>query len=92
MKRSGYFYTFLLLATVALMVYGFLIYFWIMAGLMVFSSVFSFVVFLIQTRVKAPVANAKNSEKPIDFYKAGTRTTYYQSDYQFEQLKQVNAE
>jgi preprotein translocase subunit SecY len=88
MKRSDYFYTFLLLGTIALIVYGFLNFFWTMVGLIALSSVFSFVVFLVQTRVKLPVANENFGEQPIDFYKTDTRTTYYMP----EQRKQANAE
>ena len=61
-----------------------------MAGLIAFSSTFSFVIFLIQTRIKVPIADAKTLEEPIDFYKAGTRTTYYQMRYNPEELKQAS--
>jgi preprotein translocase subunit SecY len=88
MKRSDYFYTFLLLGTIALIVYGFLNFFWIMAGLIVLSSVFSFVVFLVQTRVKLPVENENHAEQPIDFYRTDIKTTYYVQ----EQRKLVNAD
>lgn len=87
MKRSDYFYSILLLAFLALGVYAFTYYFWIMAGLIAFSSVFSFVVFLIQTRVKLPEANENQVDNPIDFYTASDRTSYYVTD----DRKQVNA-
>lgn len=91
MKRSDYFYSVLLLGIVALIIYGFLNYFLIMAGLIAFSSTFSFVVFLIQTRIKTPIEDVKTGEQPIDFYKSGTRTTYYQTGYNVDGLKQVNS-
>lgn len=91
MKRSDYFYSVLLLGNLALIVYGLLNYFWVMAGLLVFSSTFSFVMFLIRTNVKSIAAQTKQEEEPIDFYKTGTRTTYYQGTYNAEELKQVNA-
>ena len=87
MKISDYFYSILLLAFLALTVYGFTLYFWTMAGLIAFSSVFSFVVFLIQTRVKLPEANENRTDNSIDFYKNDNRTTYYLTD----ERKQVNA-
>ncbi len=59
-----------------------------MVGLMFFSSAFSFVVFLVQTRVNTRAADGNFVDEPIDFYKADTRTTYYIS----EQRKQVNGE
>lgn len=91
MKKSDYFYSVLLLGILALIIYGFQNYFWIMAALIAFSSVFSFVVFLVQTKIKLPAANQNAASEPIDFYKAGTRTTYYQTDY-IDQLKQANAD
>ncbi|MGI4021513.1 MAG: hypothetical protein ACRYFA_08415 [Janthinobacterium lividum] len=88
MKKSNYFYTFLLLGILAVIIYGFLNYFFVMVGLIAFSSVFSFVVFLVQTRVDVSAINENSEEKPIDFYKVNTRTTYYVS----EQRKQANAD
>ena len=61
-----------------------------MAGLIAFSSTFSFIVFFIQTRIKVPVADAKTLEEPIEFYKPDSQTTYYQMRYQPEELKQAN--
>ncbi|MVN21060.1 hypothetical protein [Mucilaginibacter arboris] len=96
MKRSNYFYASLLLGMLALIVYGFINYFWMMAGLIAFSSVFSFVVFLVQTHIKSPAANAEHQEEPIDFYKTGTRTTYYNTStdttYATGARKAVNAD
>lgn len=88
MKRSDYFYTFLLLGILAAIVYGFINYFFVMIGLIAFSSVFSFVVFLVQTRVDLSAIDENAEEKPIDFYKVNTRTTYYVTDHR----KQANAE
>lgn len=87
MKRSYYFYSIVLLGMLALIVYGFLNYFWMMAALIAFSTVFNFVFFLVQTKVKQSAANENYADKPIDFYKTGTRTTYYYT----EQLKQANS-
>ena len=88
MKRSDYFYTFLLLGMLALIIYGFQNYFWIMFSLIAFSSVFNFVMFIIQTRLKLPIAGENYADEPIDFYKADTRTTYYID----EKRKKVNGE
>lgn len=59
-----------------------------MVSLIAFSSVFSFTVFLIQTKIKTPKAENNSAEEPIDFYKGDIRTTYYLTDLR----KQVNAE
>jgi hypothetical protein len=77
MKRIDYFYASIILGILALIVYGFLNYFGMMVGLIAFSSVFNFVVFLIKTKSTVPVAKETVAEKPIDFYTVGTRTTYY---------------
>lgn len=61
-----------------------------MAGLIAFSSTFSFVVFLIQTHVKLPVADVKTTETPIEFYKPESTLTYYQMRSNSEELKQAN--
>ncbi|RYY06522.1 MAG: hypothetical protein EOP43_06100 [Sphingobacteriaceae bacterium] len=90
MKKSDYFYSVFFLGIAALIIYGFINFFWMMAGLIALSSTFSFVIFLIQTRIKVPVADAKTTEEPVEFYKAGTRTTYYQMRYNPEELKQAN--
>ncbi len=62
-----------------------------MIGLIAFSSVFNFVLFLIKTRVKTPVANKNYADNPVDFYKTSNRTTYYQTEQNLEPLKQANA-
>ncbi|RYE36217.1 MAG: hypothetical protein EOP42_04175 [Sphingobacteriaceae bacterium] len=90
MKKSDYFYSVLFLGIAALMIYGFINFFWMMAGLIAFSSTFSFVVFLIQTNIKTPVADSKTLEEPVDFYQAGPQTTYYQMRYNPEELKQAS--
>lgn len=95
MKKSDYFYASLILGMLALVVYGFLNYFGIMVGLLAFSSVFNFVVFLIKTKVTVPVATKTVADKPIDFYTIGTRSTYYKTDdnsYKVESRKVVNAD
>lgn len=81
MKRSNYFYAFLLLGIFALIIYGFLIQFWLMVGLIAFSCVFNFVIFLVKTKVDLPAATGKSAEEPVDFYNTGTRSTYYKTDY-----------
>lgn len=88
MKRLAYFYRILLLGIFALIVYDFLNYLWVMISLIAFSSVFSFVVFLIQTKTKPSIENKNHQEEPIDFYKTNSRTSYYIT----EQRKQVNAD
>lgn len=90
MKKSDYFYSVFFIGVFSLIIYGFINYFWMMAGLIVFSSTFSFLVFLIQTRIKTPVADAKSLEEPIEFYTAGSQTTYYQMRYNPEELKQAS--
>lgn len=90
MKRSDYFYSIMALAILALIGYGFINYFWIMAGLIAFSSTFSFVVFLIQTHIKTPVADTKTLQEPIEFYRAEPTLTYYQMGQNHQELKQAN--
>ncbi|RYE36776.1 MAG: hypothetical protein EOP42_02065 [Sphingobacteriaceae bacterium] len=90
MKKSDYFYSVFFVGIFALIVYGFINYFWMMAGLIALSSTFSFVVFLIQTHIKVPVADAKTLEEPIEFSKPESQITYYQMRYQHEGLKQAN--
>lgn len=90
MKRRNYFYTVLLLGILALVIYGLINYFLIMIGLIAFSSVFNFVLFLIQTRVKPPVANKNYTDNPVDFYTTSKRTTYYQKEQNLEPLKHAN--
>lgn len=90
MKRSDYFYSVLFLGILALIGYGFTIYFWIMAALIALSSTFSFVVFLVQTHLKTPVADAKTLQEPIDFYEAEPTLTYYQMRHNQQELKQAN--
>lgn len=90
MKKSDYFYSILFLGIAALIIYGFINFFWMMAGIIAFSSTLSFVIFLVQTYIKVPVADTKTLEEPIDFFKAGTQTTYYDMRHKFEELKQAN--
>ena len=101
MKRSKYFYVSAILVIAAVYVYAFLTYFWIMTAFILTSSLFSFVMFLVKTRITNPIANALYEEEPIDFYKTETRTSYYvnteksyqNTDMPFfnDQPKQANA-
>lgn len=101
MKRFSYFYLFAILVVAATYAYLLLTYFWIMTAFIVASSLFSFMVFLVKTRVTNTVTDELHQEQPIDFYKTETRTSYYlntentyqDADLSFfnEQPKQANA-
>ncbi len=90
MKKSDYFYSVFFVGIFALIIYGFINYFWMMAGLIALSSTFSFVVFLIQTRIKVPVADAKTLDEPVEFSNPENKITYYQMRYQHEELKRAS--
>ena len=101
MKRFSYFYLIAILVIAATYAYLLLTYFWIMTAFIVASSLFSFMVFLVKTRVTNAVTDELYQEQPIDFYKTENRTSYYlntektyqDADQSFfnEQPKQANA-
>lgn len=103
MKRSKYLYVLAILVIAAVYIYAILTYFWIMTAFIFTSSLFSFVMFLIKTRIAHPITDALYEQEPIDFYKTETRTSYYlnneksyhdtNTDTSFfdEQPKQANA-
>lgn len=90
MKSSYYFYSFLLLGILGLLVYGFENYTGTMIGLIAFSSVFNFSIFLFKTQKKTLINTESATDfidDSVDFYKVDNRTSYYIN----EQRKQANA-
>ncbi len=57
-----------------------------MISLIAFSSVFNFVLFLIQMKSKSSAAKEDAGNETVDFYNAGTKTTYYQTDQSQQKL------
>lgn len=103
MKRSKYLYVLAILVIAAFYVYAFISYFWIMTTFIIASSLFSFMVFLVKTRITNPITDALSDQETVDFYKTETRTSYYadsektyfdnnmEMPFFNEQTKQANA-
>jgi hypothetical protein len=78
MKRYGYIYLSSIIAIAAVYIYLLIHFFLIMIAFVLFSSVFSFSMFLIRTKIMNPVSESINQNNSIDFYKADKKVTRYE--------------